>query len=138
MAIPDPLIMLRTYLLTVSAIATAVANRIYNEELPAAEASLMPRPAIVLSAAGGPGSDWLRTLETRVDVRCYGAKPIDARALAFLLYDTLAWASPRDMGSGRAYKVEPETMPLSLRDPDTDWPFATTSYLVTTSREPAA
>lgn len=138
MTVPDPLIMLRTYLLSVATITAITGTRIYNEELPAAETAAMPRPAIVLSAAGGPGSEWIRTLETRVDVRCYGAKPIDARALAFLIYDALAWATPRDMGTGRTYKVEPETMPLSLRDPDTDWPFATTSYLVTTSREPAA
>lgn len=130
--------MLRTYLLTVSAITSLSSTRIFNEELPAAEAMSMPRTAVVLSAVAGPGSEWLRTMVSRIDIRCYGATPLTARTLALAVYDALAWVTPRDMGTGRTYKVAPEFPPITGRDPDTTWPFALVSFLVTTSREPAA
>lgn len=138
MVIPDPMVMLRAYLLTQTAITNTTSTRIYNEELPAADVPSMPRAAIVLNAAGGPGSEWIRTIDSRIDVRAYGATPLAARTLAWAVYDVLAWATPREMGTGRTYRVEPEIAPLSFRDPDTNWPSAVISLLVTTSREPAA
>lgn len=135
MAVPDPLTLVRTYLLTVSAVTTLTSTRIYGETIPAADATSMPRACVVLSSAGGPATDWLRTLESRLDVRCYGATPLAARTLAWTVYDALAWLTKRTISTGKLYKAEPELAPLSLVDPDTDWPYAVMSLLVTTSRE---
>lgn len=142
MAIPDPITLVRTYLLTVSAVTNLTSTRIYGESIPAADAASMPRACVVLSPAGGPATEWLRTVESRIDVRCYGATPLAARTLAWAVYDALAWLPKRTIGSGltagKLYKAEPELAPLSQIDPDTNWPSAVFSLLVTTSREPTA
>lgn len=135
MSVPDPITLVRTYLLTVSAVTTLCSTRIYGESLPAEEADDMPRAAVVIAAAGGPATEWIRTVESRIDVRCYGTTPLAARTLAWAVYDALAWLSKRTIATGKLYKAMPELAPLSLIDPDTDWPYAVMSLLVTTSRE---
>jgi len=116
-----------------------VGTRIFGATLPPEEADDMPRAAIVLRPMGGPGTEWLRTVDQRIDIACYGATPAAAYSLALLVYDALAWLTKRSIGSGatggKVYRVVPELSPLSLTDPDTDWPYAVTTFLVTTSRE---
>jgi len=138
-AVPDPLTLVRTYLLTVASVTALTSTRIYGESVPTTEAANMPRGLIVLAATGGPATEWLRTIDSRIDLRCYGATPLAARTLAWTVYDALGWLTKRTIGSGptagKLYKAEPELSPISLIDPDTDWPFAVMSFLVTTSRE---
>lgn len=112
-----------------------MSTRIFGGTLPPEEADDMPRAAIVLRPMGGPGTEWLRTVDQRIDIACYGATPAAAYSLALLVYDALAWLTKRSIGSGKVYRVVPELSPLSLIDPDTDWPYAVASYLVTSSRE---
>lgn len=135
MAIPDPITMVRTYLLTVTAVTTLCSTRIYGESLPVGDAASMPRACLVIAAAGGPATEWLRTVESRVDIRSYGATPLAARTLAWTVYDALAWLTKRTIATGKLYKAMPELSPIALIDPDTDWPYTVTSFLVTTSRE---
>lgn len=135
MTVPDPLTLVRTYLLTVSAVTTIASTRIYGESIPAGDAVSMPRACVVLASAGGPATEWLRTIDSRIDVRCYGATPLAARTLAWAVYDAMAWLTKRTISTGKLYKAEPELAPIALIDPDTDWPYAVMSLLVTTSRE---
>lgn len=116
-----------------------MSTRIFGGTLPPEEADDTPRAAIVLRPTGGPGTEWLRTVDQRIDIACYGATPAAAYSLALLVYDALAWLPKQTIGSGstggKVYRVVPELSPTSLIDPDTDWPYAVASYLVTSSRE---
>lgn len=138
MAVPDPNAMIRTHLADLSAVTAKVDTRIFGSQLPAAQAASMPRAAIVVIDAGGPGTVWDRTITHRLDIRCYGATPLAARELAWIVYTELAWLSRRTIGTGKLYALEPQMTPLPQVDPDTNWPSATVTFLATVSREPVA
>lgn len=139
--IPDPLSAIRTALgLDAAVVALVPANRIFVGELPATEASAMPRTAVVLSYAGGsPELGLARLTRPRIDVRCYGTLPLDAQRLSWEVHASLKLMIRRVVAASSSgersliHGVTPAGGPVYLRDPQGDWPFVFRSYDVVAS-----
>lgn len=144
---PDPLPAVRLYLATDAAVSALVttapsAARVYVGDLPGPEG--MPRRAVVVSAAGGPPSmDFVRLGRVNFDVRAYGESGYHARRVHFAVLEALKHlervvVTVPGIGAILLHTIVPLTGPLELRDPDTSWPFAFSSYRVLASESLAA
>lgn len=136
--IVDPVEAVRLYLLTDGDLASLVAGRIAYEELPRADAPLMPRKAVVLTSTGGRMPLHLRAGWQRIDVRCYGETIYEARVVNNVVRDLLRGIVRMTRASTLVYAATAEGAGLSLRDPDTDWPFMLTAYSVFAGETPAS
>lgn len=135
---PDVLPAIRLYLATDAAVAALVtlapsAARVYVGDLPGPEG--MPRNAVVISGSGGPQSlDYVRLNRSTFDVRAYGSSGYHARRVHYAVYEALKHLQRRvvtvpGIGAVLIHTVVPATGgPLELRDPDTNWPFAFSTY----------
>lgn len=135
MAIPDVLSAVRV-LLRADATVTAIcpAGQIYAGEMPATEAALQPRAAVVVSLAGGPAdrgnSQYGRT---RIDVRAYNTTPFEATRLSNQIYESLKHLVRTRVAATTPtliHSVMSEGGPVALRDQDGDWPFTFRSFEV--------
>lgn len=144
---PDPLPAIRLFLATDAAVAALVtdapsAARVYVGDLPGPEG--MPRAAVVISASGGPPSnDYVRLGRVSFDVRAYGKTGYHARRVHWACYEALKHlerlvVTVPSIGAILLHTVTPQTGPLELRDPDTSWPFAFSTYRVLASESLAA
>lgn len=118
------------------------ATRVYAGEMPAAEASAQSaahgRPAVVISAAGGPGDrGYVKIARTRVDIRAYGGSPFEATRLSNEIHETLKALSRQRIAGGAPaitptliHSVMAESGPTPLRDADGDWPMTLRTYEV--------
>ena len=137
--IPDVASALRAFLRAdADVIAIATAARVYAGEMPAAEAALQPRAAVVLAMAGGPGDrGHVRIGRTRVDIRSYGATGFEATRLSNAVHEALKELSRVRVSSGAPaitptliHSVMSESGPTPLRDADGDWPMTLRTYEV--------
>jgi hypothetical protein len=107
---------------------------------------VMPTHAILLRRVGGPGGDyWIQTQDTRIDVRCYGSTGYEAARLWQIVHAVLC---PNPAASGRSvsfrkahcivYNVTQESSPISLIEPETNWPFTSVPYIFKWSEVPLA
>lgn len=137
MPIADPITTLRAYLLTQSTVTAVIVARIFGEELPGTEANSMPREAIVLATAGGRqglgASSNMDVGNYSISVRCYHKTLYEARALDRIVHEAMnainRWAV---VGQGGLHYAIQESGPFVMRDPDTDWPFALSTYALMT------
>lgn len=122
----------KDWLLDDSAISEATDDRGFAHELPPNQASQMPRPCFVVSAAGGFTEGLPEALDrTRHDVRAYGRTPDEAFALAVLIRRRMAalrrWVAPNGLviqGGNRQGSYIP------LREQIGGWPLVLRTYLV--------
>lgn len=131
-AVADPIKGLTTFLKADATIAALVAARVFGEELPKSETASMPRKCIVVepSGPGSLGGGYQEYGDLRVDLRCYGETPYEARRLQRAAYGALK-ALRRKVHSGvLLHWAIRSGGPIGLRDPDTDWPFVFESYQV--------
>lgn len=117
---------------------TLIAGRVYGLELPQAQSASMPRNAVVLNLAGGPGSrDYVRIGMFRVDVWNYGENPIAALKVQRASHDLLKAIKHKEKivsGSGvLLHNAIESSGPNYFKDPDTDWPVCIESWVVTAS-----
>lgn len=136
-AIVNVLAGLRAFLIADSATAALVAGRVFVYELPQAEASHMPRAAVVLYPGGGSiglgHASTLRVGTQRVDVRSYGTTPSDAGAVSRAVHGAMKHMirARGDISSSGDVLLHGASLVLAalyLRDPDTDWPFVLESW----------
>lgn len=136
MPIADPITTLRAYLLTQSTVTT-VTNRVFGEELPGSEAEHMPRETIVLATSGGRAglgaSSNMDVGNYAIAVRCYQKTLYEARALDRIVFEAMMainrWAV---VGQGGLHYAVQDSGPFVMREPETDWPFALSTYNVMT------
>ncbi len=128
----DPITAIIAHLKTKSAITDLTSTRIFGQELPRSEVSNMPRRCLVVSSAGGVlGHIEATTLrEVRVDIRCYGESPKQAMDLHITTDTALSDLNGEASGNTYIYSVFQETAPLSLRDPDLDFAYVQSPYLL--------
>lgn len=133
----DPIPAVLRVLKNNSTVNTLTASRLYRDELPSATG--MPRTAVVVKAAGGPGGGaYLEYARVRVDVDCWASTPGDAVRL-HLAVRTALKHMPRQVVDGvLLHSVEVSSDGISARDPDTDWPVTVSSYLVAVAEVAAA
>jgi len=107
--------------------------RVYGGRLPRAEHAHMPREAVVVRAAGSPGTFGggdLPTVDNRVDVRCYGATELEAGDLAAALGVVLHTVREARTAHGRVLWIARSGGPTDVTEPDTTWPLTLTSWQV--------
>lgn len=110
---------------------TAASGRIFGAELPRGETANMPRASIVLRSAGGPSNRGTLTLEDlRIDMRCYGATAFEANRLYRTAYTALRFGQRIVQGDTLVHSATPESGPISLREPELEWPFELSSWRV--------
>jgi hypothetical protein len=113
-------------------------SRVYPAELPASEASTMPRYAIVLVPAGGMSEASNVPLQSpRVDLFCYAATPKQARMLYYESARALK-ALARDVHALTLLHTAVQSAgPLVGRTPET-WPMCWASWIIKASTEDAS
>lgn len=134
-AIADTIKGLRLYLLADATVAGLVGTRVFGGELPDSEADDMPRACVVLNYAGGFADRWayVELGEPRVDVRCYGTTPYVADQLYRAVHGALKHLTRTVLGGTMLHSASLESSVQGLRDPDTEWPFAFSSWVVLAS-----
>lgn len=134
---PDLLEALVSFLRADTDVSALVGARVFRPELPEAETQHMPRKALVLQRAGGGvlvGRDtYLQVGDQRVDVIAWGGSPGEAAAVHRAAYAALKQLRREISEGALIHWAQPEQAPISLRDPDTDWPFERSSWQVLVS-----
>lgn len=122
-----------------SAIDDLVEGRVYGEELPRSLVAggelvghdSISKSIVVSSATGGYGLGQRSTVGVipfRIDMRCYGETPYQARQLHYEVSSYLKRVVGQNFGGTRYYRFIPEIAGMFARDPDTDWPFVYSSF----------
>jgi hypothetical protein len=119
-------------LLTADATITALlSSRVYGLELPKADASSMPRKAIVINSAGGQGeSSYRDVFKYRLDFICYGETPFEAYEVFRTLRAVLREIERQVVSSTFVYSAEHSAGPFSFRDTESKWPHTIDTWLV--------
>lgn len=126
MTVPDTLDDIRTLLLADAAVAAATSSRVFSGELPEEESRLMPRAAVVVSPAGGPGRQGTtKYRRTRVDTTCYGATLHESWQVHLAVREALETLSRRD---NSLISLEMTSDGALARDPLKQWPTCYASY----------
>lgn len=131
--IPDHIEALVTYLKLDADVTSVATARIFGGELPEGETPFMPRSAVVLLHAGGLGaigSGVQRYGDVRVDVRTYGATPKLASDVWRAVHPALKNLLREVHAETLLHWAKPSGGPISLRDPDTHWPYVLSSWQV--------
>jgi hypothetical protein len=139
-AVTDPLAALVTYLRADASVAALASARVYGGELPGSETIDMPETAVVLSYAGGYADRfaYVELGEPRIDVRCYGDTPYLAHALHRAVHGCLKQMRRNVQGGTMLHCATLESSVQGLRDPDTEWPMAFSSWIVLASERVVA
>lgn len=112
-------------------VAALVAGRVFGGELPREQVESMPRAAVVVSPAGGPGGRGYQDFaKVRVDVDCYGATPRDAWLLHLAVRTALKHLRRTVAKGVLLHSADVSADGASGRDPETDWAVTVSSYLV--------
>lgn len=137
--LPDPIADIRALLAADTDIQTLVGQtaasdyRVFHSELPDTESGSMPRQAVVLAQAGGPGRAKRTNLRRiRLDTICYGATLYESQRLHDVVREVLEGLA-RTSSSVKTIEMSSEGQ--NGRDPLKQWPvcFATYTVLATTS-----
>ncbi len=118
-------------LLADATIAAQAGTRVFGGELPASEASSMPRKALVIQPSGGSsltGASFIQADTERVDLFAYGATPKEAGDLADLAGLVLRNARRKVWAGLLIHWVKPAGGSSSGRDPALTWPRAFRSF----------
>lgn len=109
-----------------------IDDRIFGHELPEAQADDMPRPAIVVSEAGGYADNLPEVLDrARVDFRCYGRTLDEAKRLAVIVADRMRTLRRYAASNGVLLHAPQRSGGfLPLREPAGDWPLVLRSWVV--------
>lgn len=122
---------IRLYLLADSEVNAITEGRIYGGELPRVDVDAMPRTCIVLRSAGGPGERGTLPIgDERIDMRCYGLTNAQAFAVYRTAFMPMKYIERLVQGDAFVHSASLEVGPLSLKEPDGDWPFIVCSWLV--------
>jgi hypothetical protein len=128
-----PEVALIEFLKADSAVNTLTAGRIFGDELPANQIASMPRKCIVIEASGGAqsfGNAYQEYGDGRYDVRSYGETPYEAALVQRAIYRALKHLDRGVHAGLLLHWAKRSGGPLSLRDPDTSWPYRFESYQV--------
>lgn len=129
----DPVLAVIAKLKADVGIAALVGARVFGDEIPEGETASMPRKCIVVEPAGGTqsfGGGYQNFGDERLDIRCYAETPYQAGVLQRLVHTAMKHMT-REVHEGTLLHWATRSAgPLSLRDPDANWPFRFESYQV--------
>lgn len=139
--IPDAVAALVAFLKQDVELQGLLGTRVYGGELPASVTGSMPTEAVVVSPAGGLGvigSAYQEYGDVRLDVNCYGSTPNKAHEIWRCVHPLLKQMQRTSVSGTLLHWAKPAGGPLSLRDPDTDWPYNFSSWQVLAAEAAAA
>lgn len=114
-------------------VAALVEDRIYVPELSKATGNIMPINCIVMSRAGGTGVgsiSYLPIRHQRVDIKCYGTTPYQSTLVYWSTHKALKGIDRRVIDLCLLHWAMEEVGPMDLREPEEDWPFTFSSWVV--------
>lgn len=128
----------RQMLLDDIAIADLVDDRVWGTHLDRPEVASMPRKNIVISLGGSVPSagsnSYIRVQRMRLDIRTYGEDGYEARRVWLLVNDFMKAITPTTVtlvdGGVRVHNAVESAGPISMVDPDTDWPSVVATWAV--------
>lgn len=114
-----------------SAIDAYTDGRVWGVELDRAEVGNMPRKNIVVTPSGNAGSggdaSYAQISRGRFDFRCYGEDSYEAGVLGRVVWSFLKAIRPQTVqlidGGVYVHNATVSGGPISMVDPDADWPF---------------
>lgn len=140
-AMPDPIVGVIDYLKESTTLSVLLSERIYGGELPPSEVDSMPRKALVVAFSGGFqafGRGYQQYGDIRIDTFLYGETPYEVDRVYFALYPHLKQMRTNRQRDCLLHWAKPSGSPLTLRDPDTDWPMSFLSWQVMVAEVTAA
>ncbi|MCP5004697.1 MAG: hypothetical protein GY941_12280 [Planctomycetes bacterium] len=130
-AIQDVISALIIYLKAQSDISTLLGTRVFGLELPKSESVSMPLKAIVIVDSGSVrAADYSDISNARLDFRCYGETPFEARLVYRTLTPLLRELEKSVTDSTFLYSAVHTAGPFPFRDTETDWPVTIDTWLV--------
>lgn len=133
----DPIGALVAYLKADGDTAALVGARVFAAELPDDDPAINlkagPVKAVVVRYAGGPqqiGQGYARYGDFRADVLCYGETPHEAAKAHVAAHVALKQLRRTGQAGTVLHWCRPAGGPLSLRDPDTEWPYVMSAWQV--------
>lgn len=127
----DPIAAVLAVLKADADVAALAANRVFGGEVPRTEVEHMPRAAVVVSGAGGPGGyAYMDFAKVRIDVDCYAATPRDAWLLHLAVRTKLKHLRRTHAKGVLIHSADVSADGSSGVDPETDWPVTVSSYLL--------
>ena len=136
--IPDPIVALTSYLKLDQDVSDLAGDRVFGAELPDSENAHMPRKTVVVRRAGGGlliTGGYMRLGDLRVDVFCYGETPYLASQLGRAVQEALKQMRRNTQGDALLHWAVMSGGPISLRDPDAEWPLDFSSWQVLASEQ---
>lgn len=103
-----------------------VSGRVFGLQLPPAEAASMPRAAVVVVASGGAAQGETPLLQSRLDLRCYGATGYEAMSVWRAAYRALVPLRRQTAFTAAGVRVLDaalESGPIQAIEPEVDWPL---------------
>jgi len=127
--IANPLAALAGYLRAIPELQAACGARVFAQALPGQEAPQMPRTAVVLRSSGGPGTPRnLPLLYVRLDAVSYGRTYLEADNLGWVVHAALNGLDRVETGGTLLHALVSAGGPISVRDPDTEWPQVVSTW----------
>ena len=129
----DIITALVTFLKADSAVAALVGTRVFGNELPGAEASSMPRKAVVLSPSGGvslAAGSFMRHDTQRIDAFSYGETLFESGRVRRAVFDAFHARRRGKTGTTLIHWIDSAGGWSSQRDPDEKWPRAFQSFQI--------
>lgn len=127
----DASAVLREYLETQSPLVALTGTRIYPEANEPPEGTLPTDGAcLCYKVRGGQPIKPRQLWPVSVQFKCYGATEVEANELYRALVDVLDCAH-----AGQMRGAEIETVGVTLREPETLWPFVLTFFTVAVANE---
>ena len=144
--IADPIKTVRVYLASDSDVYAATrrenlaqvyAGEILRDLVPVGQ---MPHACVVVQGSGGPQSrGYLPVSDQRVDVHCYGGSPEQAMGVFLAVQSAFnKLVDGRAVRAGGVGLLQTASLAggvIQRREPDTKWPLAWSSWIVTVSHD---
>lgn len=118
-------------LLADSSVVALVGARVYGEELPRnlRQSESTPDASLVVKISGGIDLGGYNPLaRPRIDLLAYGPTPIACRAVLFTAHAVLKYVKNAISAGVNIYSASPLSLPNGFREPNTEWPIATSSW----------
>jgi hypothetical protein len=131
---PDVIEGIKQALLADSTVSSITSNNVYDLELPLQMDPSMPTRAIVIRGAGGPGGPaTLQIVESRLNLMCWGETPHLAHTVYNAVYAVLKGMLPSVWANTYIHGCILAAGEIPFRDPDEQWPYSMSSWLVRSS-----
>jgi hypothetical protein len=131
--IPDSVEALRRLLRDDDDVRALTGERVYGDEIPEDAAAAMPLRSIVVRPVSGPhvfGGGWQKFGDVRFDVLCYGRSRRESFDLYRYVQPLLKGLRTTRSADCLIYWARQGGGPLTLTDPDSEWPYTFSSWQV--------